>query len=306
MRMPRKRKKARRLNPLPILLAAALAAFVIWALLPHSRRQPHHRRLVSATAPTPAVTTTNAAAPATSPQAPLATASPASAAPLVSPPANAPKLAIIIDDCGQWPEIERGYTELPIPLTLAIMPHVRYTAQIAQTAAAAGKGIMLHLPMEAISGIKAGAGEITTGMSDAQVTAQTEDDVAQVPLAKGMNNHEGSSASANARIMKDVIAVAKSHGLFFIDSRTSALTVAAREAQLDGVPTASRDVFLDNRADLIATETMLQHAAAIAQQKGSAIAIGHPKPTTLDALRLMYPKIEQEGVQFVLAQDLVQ
>lgn len=304
MRMPRKRKKKQRLRPLPILLAAALLAFVVWALIPRPRHAVHRKQIVSAVAPTPSPSVTNPAIPQESPsERPAVPASPTPVLP--SPPPNAPKLAIIIDDCGQWPAIERGYTDLPIPLTLSVLPHVRYTEQIAADASAAGKGIMLHLPMEAVSGINAGPGEITTAMTDDQVTQQTEDDVAQVPLAKGINNHEGSAASSDPRIMKDVIAVAKAHGLFFIDSRTSAKTVAAQEAQAGGVPTASRDVFIDNQADLVATESMLEHAAAIAQQKGSAIAIGHPKPTTLEALRLMYPKILQEGVQFVLAQNLV-
>lgn len=193
---------------------------------------------------------------------------------------------------------------LPIPLTLAVLPHVQYTGDIAKEAADAGKGVMLHLPMEPLSHIYPGPGEITTQMSDDEVTRQTEDDIAQVPLAKGMNNHEGSGASADARVMKDVVAVAKAHGLFFIDSRTNAKTVAASEAQDAGVPTASRDVFLDNTPELIATETMLERTATIALKNGSAIAIGHPKQTTLDALRLMYPKMLEEGVQFVLAQSL--
>ena len=164
---------------------------------------------------------------------------------------------------------------------------------------------MLHLPMEPLSHARSGKGEIDTAMSDNEVTQQTEADVAAVPLAKGLNNHEGSAASASARVMKDVVAVAKAHDLFFIDSRTNAQTVAAQEASAASVPVASRDVFLDNQASVAYTESMLERTVAIAQQKGSAIAIGHPKPTTLEALRDMYPKMEAEGVQFVLAGDLV-
>jgi hypothetical protein len=219
--------------------------------------------------------------------------------------ATAPRVAIIIDDCGQWPKTERAYLQLPIPLTMAVLPHVAFTAEIAQAAAGAGKGVMLHLPMEPLSHRRAGPGEIDDSMSDDDVTKQTEDDVAQVPLAEGLNNHEGSEASADARVMRDVVAVAKSHDLFFIDSRTNVKTVGADEAAAAGVPNASRDVFLDNRADVAYTESMLERTVAIAESKGSAIAIGHPKPTTLEALRAMYPRMEAAGVQFVLAKDLV-
>lgn len=218
---------------------------------------------------------------------------------------NGPQVALIIDDCGQWKDTERGIIALPIPVTLSVLPHVHYTEQIAQDAADAGKGVMLHVPMEPLSHMNPGPGEIKTAMSDAAITKQMEDDIAQVPLAKGLNNHEGSEATADDRVMKDVIAVAKEHNLFFIDSRTNAKTVGAADATDAGVPTASRDVFLDNQASVAYTESMLEHAVAVARANGSAIAIGHPKPTTLEAIRAMYPKMEAEGIHFVLAQSLV-
>lgn len=214
-------------------------------------------------------------------------------------------MAIIIDDCGQWLDTEQQLIALPIPITFAVLPHVRYTERIAQEAAAAGKGVMLHLPMEPISHIYPGPGEIKDGMTDSQVTRQTEDDLAQVPLAKGVNNHEGSEATADDRVMKDVLAVLKQRDLFFVDSRTSAKTVAQALAQDDGVPNARRNVFLDDRPDVAYTESMLEQAVAIAKRDGSAIAIGHPKPTTLAAIRDLYPKMQAQGVQFVLVQNLV-
>ncbi len=215
------------------------------------------------------------------------------------------QVAIIIDDCGQWLDTERALIALPIPVTMSVLPHVRYTARIAQEAADAGKGVMLHLPMEPLSHIYPGPGEIKDAMTDEQVTKQTEDDVAQVPLAKGVNNHEGSEASADDRVMKDVIAVMKEHDLFFVDSRTNAKSVGQSVAQDEGVPSAKRDVFLDDEADVAYTEAMLERAVAIAKRNGSAIAIGHPKPTTLAAIRDLYPKMQAEGVQFVLAESLV-
>jgi polysaccharide deacetylase 2 family uncharacterized protein YibQ len=279
-----------------IATAFLLSIFVAWALF-----SPAHR------APSPRVS--NSQAP------PLQTAAPEIAQPSPSPvstsaPSSTPApsgtitVAIIIDDCGQWLSTERGFLALPIPLTLSVLPHVRYTAQIADDAAAAGKGIMLHLPMEPLGRDTAGRGEITTAMDDAQVTAQTEDDIAQVPLAKGTNNHEGSKASADPRVMRAVIAVVKAHGLFFIDSRTNAKTVGAETARQAGLPEASRDVFLDARADESYTEQMLEQTVAIAKRNGSAIAIGHPKPTTLAALTALYAKMQAEGVRFVLASEL--
>jgi polysaccharide deacetylase 2 family uncharacterized protein YibQ len=279
-----------------LLLATTflLSLFVAWALF----AQPHRTRFrppIVAQKPPAEVS-------------PVETAAPqgiATPTPQPSPQTSGTvTVAIIIDDCGQWLSTERAFLALPIPLTLSVLPHVRYTAQIAQDAADAGKGVMLHLPMEPLSRDTAGRGEITTAMTDAQVAAQTEDDIAQVPLAKGLNNHEGSKASADARIMGDVIAVVKAHDLFFIDSRTNPKTVAAETARQAGVPEASRNVFLDDRADESYTEQMLERTVEIAKRNGSAIAIGHPKPTTLEALQTLYPKMQAEGVRFVLVSEL--
>jgi polysaccharide deacetylase 2 family uncharacterized protein YibQ len=308
--MARKRSRRRGSSPAPFLFAALLlAAVVAWAIYPRTRAhhashhtvavaaspslQPPQARIEPPASPSATQTPAPASSPAASPQA------------AQSPRAGRVQVALIIDDCGQWLPTEQALIALPIPITLSVLPHVHYTDRIAQEAAAAGKGVMLHLPMEPLSHINPGPGEIKDAMTDDEVTKQTEDDLAQVPLAKGANNHEGSEASADERVMKDVIAVMKAHDLFFVDSRTNAKSVGQSIAQADGVPAAKRDVFLDNQADVAYTESMLERTVAIAKRNGSAIAIGHPKPTTLAAIRELYSKMQAEGVQFVLAQDLV-
>lgn len=190
-------------------------------------------------------------------------------------------------------------------MTLSVLPHVRYGDEIAREAQAAGKGIMLHLPMEPQSGIDPGRGRITTAMDDAAIAAQVRDDLEAVPLAAGVNNHEGSRATADDRVMRDVAAVLAERRLFFIDSRTTTRSVAERDAAAAGIPTASRDVFLDNVADEAATEEQLRRAAMLARENGSAIAIGHPRPTTLAAVRALVPELRRDGIAFVLAADLV-
>jgi polysaccharide deacetylase 2 family uncharacterized protein YibQ len=283
-----------------------VAVAVGWLLF--APRPAHRAKHVSSARARPVAVVT--IAPATPVPSAAATVTP-SATPAVAraprPPAlGAPKLALIVDDCGQWIDTERGFVALSIPLTLSVLPDVHYTSTIATEAANAGKGVMLHLPMETISGLNPGPGKVTTEMTDAQIAAQVDADLAQVPLAAGVNNHEGSKASADTRVMDDVIDVLSKRGdLFFIDSKTSAASVGERVAEDRGVPTAARDVFLDNQASVDYTEAQLREAAEIARRTGSAIAIGHPRPTTLEAVRAMIPELQASGVEFVLARDLV-
>ncbi|MBV9269939.1 MAG: divergent polysaccharide deacetylase family protein [Candidatus Eremiobacteraeota bacterium] len=310
--MPKKKRRTKNTGSvLPLLLiAAVVGAAIVWAILPRSYRHSTHRvstETVSAVTPVPE----RSEAPTTaSPPEATPTVNAIETPKIVKPVGRGhgeagPQVAIIIDDCGQWLETERGVIGLPIPVTLAVLPHVHYSKLISQEASHAGKGVMLHLPMEPVSHANPGPGEIKTDMTDDAIVAQAEDDIAQVPLAKGVNNHEGSEASADERVMRDVIGVIKDHGLFFVDSMTSSKSVGYSIAQADGVPNASRDVFLDDQADVAYTEKQLQHAMELAQKNGSAIAIGHPKPTTLEAIKAMYPQMQAAGVEFVLASDLV-
>jgi uncharacterized protein len=307
----RRSKKGRGGGWLPLFLLILIACAGGWYLL---RPIAHHHRASSVAVDetafpvqTPPQTEppvqTESESPTTSPSAtPVATSAPTAAASIAP---NGPKLALIVDDCGQWVSIEQGFIALPVPLTLSVLPHVHAATQIAQEANDAGKGVMLHLPMETLSGMYPGPGEVKTTMTDAQITAQVEDDLAQVPLAQGVNNHEGSKASADPRVMRDVMTVLSKHGgLFFIDSRTNAASVGEQVARAAGIPTASRDVFLDNREDVAYSEGQLREAAAIAKRTGSAIAIGHPRATTLTAVREMIPQLQAEGIQFVLVSGL--
>jgi hypothetical protein len=219
-------------------------------------------------------------------------------------PHTQPRLALIIDDCGQWLTTERGFIALPVTLTLSVLPDVRFNQTIEREAVDGNKGVMLHLPMETLSGRNPGRGKITTEMDDQAIIAQVERDLGDVDLARGVNNHEGSKATANVRVMNDLMAVLARRDRFFIDSRTNRASVAEHIATQRGVATARRDVFLDNRADVKYTEGQLRVAAAIAMRDGSAIAIGHPRPSTLAAVRAMIPELQADGIKFVLAADL--
>ncbi|MGB8265381.1 MAG: divergent polysaccharide deacetylase family protein [Candidatus Velthaea sp.] len=279
-----------------LLVALALIAVVA------GRRPPLHRAPVALTEP-PA-----SAAPLETPAAPVETPAqtPAQSPTPAAARSGAPRLAIIIDDCGQWPATERGFIALPIAITLSVLPDVPFNHAIEREAAAAGKGVMLHLPMETVSGLNPGPGKVTTEMDDAAIAVQVQRDLDDVDLATGVNNHEGSKATADARVMNAVAGVLARDGRFFIDSKTSGKSVAETIAAQHGVRVAGRDVFLDNRADVAYTEGQLRAAVALAKRNGSAIAIGHPRPTTLAAVRAMVPEIRADGVEFVLVRDLVQ
>ena len=229
--------------------------------------------------------------------------------PAGSAPAN-PELAIILDDLGHDRSAADSLLALPFPLTISVLPHLPMSAEVAEEAFRRGDEVMLHLPMEPESedtgseGAKPEAIELRAGMNAGQVEATVEGMLDTVPHAAGVNNHEGSRATADPALMDALMPALRARGLFFIDSRTTAATVAHDAAERAGVRAASRKVFLDDTPERAAILAQLELAARDAQRDGSAIAIGHPHPATIAALAEGVPGLEARGIRLVFASDL--
>jgi hypothetical protein len=218
-------------------------------------------------------------------------------------------LAVIIDDLGYDRAAADAVLALRFPLTVAVLPNHPLSAGIAEEAHRRGDQVMLHLPMEAESGHgEKGAPvesvELRPGMDASEVDAIVTKMLATVPHAAGVNNHQGSRATADAALMDGVMGALAARHLFFIDSRTTAATVAYDTAERDGVRAAWRKVFLDDVATRPAVLKRLRLAVHDAQKQGWAIAIGHPHPATIAALAESLPHLEAQGIRLVLASDV--
>jgi polysaccharide deacetylase 2 family uncharacterized protein YibQ len=237
-------------------------------------------------------------------EAPVAPPLVGASGPLAQP--HPPRIAIIIDDCGNNLPKDEQFLPLPATLTLAILPLSKHGRDIAQEAQAAGKAIMLHLPMQPVSSEhNPGPGAITTAMTDRQIAAQIEEDLTSLPPVAGGNNHMGSKGTADPRVMHDVLVEFKAKHLFFIDSETSNASLGAAMARELGVQTAARDVFLDNAVDEPSIEAQLRDAERLALAHGQAIAIGHPFPETAKAIAKLIPEMKAAGIELVAAETLV-
>jgi polysaccharide deacetylase 2 family uncharacterized protein YibQ len=220
--------------------------------------------------------------------------------------AHGPELAIILDDVGSDRAAAEAIFALPYPLTISILPNHEHSADIAQEARRRGYQVMLHLPMQAVASEKPEARELRSGMPAAEISRTVDQFLETVPGAVGVNNHQGSEATSDQQLMSELMPVLSDHHLFYVDSRTTAATVAYDTAQNLGVRSAYRNVpFLDDVAEVVAVRKQLELALRGAREKGEAIAIGHPHPATLEALREVLPQAPAQGVRLVFASELV-
>ena len=218
-----------------------------------------------------------------------------------------PTIAIILDDIGQRePEILEPVLKLKYPITFAVLPFLPYTSQNAHYLHRNHYEVMLHMPMEPDNAkTNPGKGAIYTHFSADQARDAVDRAMDNVPFIKGVNNHMGSKVTANRSVMSPILEQVKKRSLYFIDSRTKSNTVAFAMAQKMAMPSAKRDVFLDSEMTYDFVVRQLEQTRKVADANGIAIAIGHPYPSTLQALADELPKLNQSGYRFVFASDII-
>lgn len=221
--------------------------------------------------------------------------------------ADAPRLAIILDDLGTDRAAAESVFALRYPLTLSVLPNHEHSKEIADEALHRGYQVMLHLPMQSVANESPEKEELHPGMSGKEVQAMLGEMIESVPDAVGVNNHQGSQATSDQALMDELMPALRNWNLFYVDSRTTAATVAFDAARREGIPTAFRNVpFLDDVQDAGAIRKQLQLAIRGAKEKKTAVAIGHPHPATLQALREVLPEVNASGVRLVFVSELVQ
>jgi len=219
-------------------------------------------------------------------------------------------VALVIDDFGSHREGVEEIINLGIPLTVAVMPFQPYSRSDAKAAHNAGLEVILHIPMEPKYGKPDWLGPkgITCNLSDKEIKSRIRTGLKELKWAAGMNNHMGSKATQDRRVMKAVLQVAKEEKLYFLDSKTTPKSVVAEVSQSLGVDHFERDVFLDLIKSQAEIEAQLKRLAEIALKRGYAVGIGHVGPeggsVTARAIRSMKPILQAKGVRFVYLSEL--
>jgi polysaccharide deacetylase 2 family uncharacterized protein YibQ len=215
------------------------------------------------------------------------------------PPGDGAAVALVIDDLGRSLEDVTRLAALDVPITYAVLPFESRTAEVASELRRLGVEWILHLPMEPSTGADPGPGALRRSMSPRELAGATRAALDAVPGAMGVNNHMGSSLSADRPSMDAVLREIRRRGLYFLDSRTSAESVGYRAARDLEIPAAERQVFLDPDPRAEAVRYQFRRLLAVARERGAAIAIGHPHAETLRVLEEEIPLARARGYRFV-------
>jgi polysaccharide deacetylase 2 family uncharacterized protein YibQ len=216
-------------------------------------------------------------------------------------------IALLIDDFGgRWDSLIEEFINLGVNLSMSVIPGAKKSPKAVQALSQGGCEVILHLPMEPESAAFDDNGYlIRADMGDKKIRSIVQKALDQVGHVRGMNNHMGSRVTANRSQMIVLLDEMKRRGLYFIDSRTTAKTVAYDVARELGVPVARRDVFIDVENSKESIRRSLWELADKASRNGFSVGIGHARPLTLEVLKEEIPKIAARGYYFVHLSDVV-
>ena len=227
--------------------------------------------------------------------------------PPASPRQEAGRIYLVIDDAGRSLEQVRRFLDIPVPMTIAVMPHRRFSEQTARLIAAdPRKEAILHQPMAAYGNrTDPGAGAIYADTPPAAVPRILADNLATVPGAVGMNNHMGSQVTEQPELIRPVLLFCRTNGLFFLDSRTAYNSQVPAVARELGVHVEQRDVFLDIHHDREHILRRWREAVEKARRRGKVIVIGHAwSAETARVIAESLSELEREGIRFHLLSEL--
>lgn len=216
-----------------------------------------------------------------------------------------PKVAVVMDDFGYNVNNLDTLFDIKEPVTLSILPDLRYSSEISRLARLRGYEVILHLPLESHrKDVREEADTIRSGMSEKDVIVRLEKEIASVPGISGVSNHMGSKATEDKELMAVIFRQLKKRRLYFFDSLTSEKSVCREMSAACGIRFARRDVFLDNSNNPDDIKKQLLELRELAFKRGRAIAICHDRKNTITVLSRMMPAMTDDGIRFVSLSEM--
>jgi polysaccharide deacetylase 2 family uncharacterized protein YibQ len=224
-----------------------------------------------------------------------------------SGPAPGARLAIVVDGFGYDPVRDAEWLDFPERITVSVLPFGPSSKSFAASARTRGFGVILHVPMEAEGGVadRTEPFLLLRGMTPEEIADRFARMAADVPQANGASNHMGSAFTSDLRAMPPFAQALKGKGFFFVDSVTSAGTVALTAMEQAGVPAVRRDVFLDDDGRPEEMRRRWAAAIALAKERGDAILLCHARRETRNALLELLPHLRTEGIRPVTVEELL-
>jgi polysaccharide deacetylase 2 family uncharacterized protein YibQ len=217
-----------------------------------------------------------------------------------------PAVAIVIDDVGNTADPLPLWMAIDAPLSFSVMPYPPLSRDLSLRIRQGGYKVMMHIPTQnAPPNSFSGMGQLAVGMSRETVFSELEKDLAAVPLASGINNHQGGLGCDDPSLMSYEVEWARQRGLYVVDSESSNNSQVSPACLAQGLPQRRNEVFIDHQNEPDYIRAAMRRLADIARQNGTAIGICHwHRPNTAAVVGEMVRQLKNEGINFSYAGDV--
>ncbi len=214
---------------------------------------------------------------------------------------NNATLTFIFDDAGHNIKQLQAFLALPFPITVAVLPCLSHSSQVAELVRKSGNEVILHQPMQSINlSVNPGEGAITPEMDEETVKSTVLKNIFEFWPISGMNNHEGSLITSDAEKMAVIMSICSQQEIYFLDSRTNSESKVRYVSQMLGYPYYERNIFLDNTKNRNDILLQIKKGVEFSNKTGNAIMIGHIWSAEIlpSILKELFPILSKKGYSF--------
>ncbi len=217
-----------------------------------------------------------------------------------------PCVAIVVDDVGNGDAHTQEWLSIDAPLTFAVMPYCELGPGQAERLHQEGFQVMLHVPTaNAKPNSFSARGQLESGMDRSTVFSVLDADIAQIPHAQGINNHQGGAGCDDYALMRLMCEWAAERGLYVVDSNSSARSQVTAAMESLGMPRRRNQVFIDHDNDPDYIRGAMRKLADLARSNGTAIGICHwHRPNTARVVGEMVRALRAEGIKFAFVREI--
>ncbi len=218
---------------------------------------------------------------------------------------NPPQIALIFDDLGESIKDLKEIYSLKIPVSVAVIPGLKFSKNIAYIAERCNFSTLIHLPLEPKESEKYYTKKykfISTSLTPQEIKKLLRYYLNSLRVAVGVSTHMGSKATEEGSLMRVVLEEIKKRELIFIDSRTSLKSVAYDLARRMDIKAGYNEGFIDSCRDKVKMREKIYSFLKEAKEKGKIIIIAHPKKITFEVLKEEIPHFKKE-VSFITIEE---
>jgi len=182
------------------------------------------------------------------------------------------------------------------PFGLGILPREAYSVEISKEAPGHGVEPLLEVPIGVAAGVEPG-GASGAAMRDQEIRQVVLDDFFTAPGAVGMRFDTDGGAVPDARVLRDVLEVARARGVWFLGAPGgSAGTGVARTL---GVPALTVTDEIDANPSSAAVASRVGALIERARRTGQAIGVARLDGPALAVVARLLPAFDRAGVVLV-------